>query len=55
MPRQTVSDRAAAIHCARVFLTEARRRRHDTAFHAILLQWAANARRRAAAARGLFA
>lgn len=54
MPRHVTSERSSAIHCARVYLTEARRRRQDPSFHATLLQWAANARRRAALARGLF-
>ena len=39
-----------AWHCARVYIAEARRRRHDAAFHAVLLRWAANARRRGAEA-----
>lgn len=34
-------------HLARVYLAQARARRHQPAFHATLLQWAANARRRA--------
>ena len=43
--------RAELIHCARVYLAEARRRR-GTAFGHVLLGWAANARRQAAAAQG---
>lgn len=35
------------LHCARVYLAEARRRRGQR-FALVLLQWAANARRRAA-------
>ena len=35
------------LHCARVYLAEARRRRNQPAFHAVLLEWAANCRRRA--------
>lgn len=35
-------------HRARVYLAEASRRRHDTRFHALLLRWAANARREGA-------
>lgn len=54
MPRHQVSERASHIHSARVYLAQARVRRQQHAFHAVLLQWAANARRRAAAARGLF-
>lgn len=42
-----VTDRAISIHCARVYLAEARRRRGQR-FYWTLLQWAANARRRAA-------
>ena len=41
-------DRAMLIHIARVYLHEARARRG--VFHHVLLQWAANARRQAAAA-----
>lgn len=44
-----MDDRAANIYIARVYLTEARRRRGQT-FGFILLEWAANARRRAMAA-----
>lgn len=40
-------ERAMDIHTARVLLREASARRHAPAFHARLLQWAANARRRA--------
>jgi hypothetical protein len=36
---------------ARVYLREASRRRADRSFHATLLQWAANARRRFIAAK----
>lgn len=39
------------LYAARVYLAEARRRRADTRFHAVLLSWAANARRRAIEAR----
>ena len=39
------------IHQARVYLAQARVRRHQPDFHATLLQWAANARRRAMAQR----
>ncbi len=51
-------DRETAMYCARVYLAEARRRRHTPSFHATLLRWAANARRRGAEAtrqRELFA
>jgi len=44
-----MNDRAVALHTARVHLAEARRRR-GTSFFWTLLTWAANARRRAAAA-----
>jgi hypothetical protein len=47
-----LDDRAFAIHCARVYLTEAARRRHSRAnrnFYWTLLAWAANQRRKAAA------
>ena len=47
----SMSDRAQHIHSARVYLAEARRRRGQT-FGFILLEWAANARRRAMAATG---
>lgn len=43
-------ERAAAIHCARVYLREARSRARNPAqrgFCFVLLGWAANARRRA--------
>lgn len=43
--------REQAIHSARVYLAEARTRRGE-GFFWTLLAWAANARRRAAAARG---
>jgi hypothetical protein len=42
-----VSDRATCLLAARVYLNEAARRRHQHAFHAQLLRWAANCRRRA--------
>ena len=45
-----VSERESNLYSARVFLAEAQRRR-GTAFSWTLLQWAANARRRAAACR----
>ena len=44
-----MTERAANIHSARVYLAEARRRRGQT-FGFVLLVWAANARRRAMAA-----
>lgn len=44
-----MDDRATHIHCARVYLAEARRRRGQS-FGFVLLEWAANARRRAMAA-----
>lgn len=44
-----VSERDAWLHCARAHLAESRRRGR-TAFGWTLLRWAANARRRAAAA-----
>jgi hypothetical protein len=44
-----MTEREANIHTARVYLAEARRRRNQT-FGFVLLEWAANARRRAAAA-----
>lgn len=46
-------ERAAAIHCARVYLREARSRAGNPAqrgFCFVLLGWAANSRRRAAQA-----
>lgn len=43
-----MNDREANIHSARVYLAEARRRRRQS-FGFVLLEWAANARRRAAA------
>lgn len=47
---RTISEREINLHCAKVYLREARVRRHrDPAFSATLLMWAANARRRAAA------
>lgn len=42
-------NRAFLLHYARVNLTEARRRRHQRGFSATLLEWAAKARREAAA------
>ena len=42
-----MSDRATCIRAAHVYLAEAARRRQQHGFHATLLQWAANARRRA--------
>jgi hypothetical protein len=38
------------VFTAQVLLREARARRHQRSFHATLLEWAANARRRAASA-----
>ncbi len=47
-----MNDRDFAIHRAKVYLMEARNRRRDTSFHAVLLRWAAaNARQEAMAAR----
>jgi len=43
------ADKAVEIHSAKVMLTEARNRRASTAMHSTLLNWAGNARRRAAA------
>jgi hypothetical protein len=40
-------SRAANIHQARVYLAQARVRRHQPGFHALLLRWAANCRRSA--------
>jgi hypothetical protein len=48
------SERSSAIHQARVYLAQARVRRHQHAFHARLLCWAASQRMRAASAKGLF-
>lgn len=39
-------SREMDIHCAKVYLTEAKRRRSGT-FHAVLLKWAAKCRKRA--------
>jgi len=39
-------NRADLIHCTKVYLAEARRRRGQT-FHAVLLRWAANCRQSA--------
>lgn len=44
-----LTDRETNLYAARVYVAEAQRRR-GTAFAATLLQWAANARQRAAAA-----
>lgn len=41
------SERSSAIHQARVYLAQARVRRHQHEFHARLLCWAASQRRRA--------
>lgn len=49
MTRPHATDREVNIHTARVLLNEARARRRSHSFHATLLEWAANARRRAAA------
>lgn len=43
-----MTERAAAIHCARVYLAESRRRGRQW-FAFVLLEWAASARRRAMA------
>lgn len=43
-----MSERESWLHCARVYLAEAKRRRTDGDFHATLLRWAANARREGA-------
>ena len=43
---EPVSEHDAQIHCARVYLAEAKRRRGQP-FHTVLLQWAANCRLRA--------
>jgi hypothetical protein len=40
-------ERAAEIHAAKVYLAEAWKRGPGTRMHTTLLQWAANARRRA--------
>lgn len=48
------SERSSAIHQARVYLAQARVRRHQPEFHARLLCWAASQRQRAATAKGLF-
>lgn len=45
-----MTDRAAQIHCARVYLAQSRHfTRHSRGFSFLLLQWAGNCRRRAAA------
>lgn len=41
------SERAAAIHMARVYLAQARCARHRHQWHATLLRWAAGQRRAA--------
>lgn len=46
-----MSERALALHCARVYLAEARRRRGQPFAH-VLLQWAGNARRMARRGQG---
>jgi hypothetical protein len=43
-----MSERERHIHAARVYLAQARAFRRHGAFHALLLTWAANRRRRAA-------
>lgn len=44
-----MGDRAANIHCARVYLAQSRHfTRRSRGFSFLLLQWAANCRRRAA-------
>lgn len=45
-----MSDRETAIHCARAYLTESRKR-GSSPFGWLLLAWARNARLRAAAVR----
>ena len=39
-------ERESQLHCARVYLAEAKRRRSSGGFHAMLLQWAASCRKR---------
>lgn len=54
MTRPFPTERAAQAHVARALIAEARRRRgipHQRGFCALLMQWAANARRAAMAAR----
>jgi hypothetical protein len=49
-----MTPRELEIYCARVYLAQARHIRnhpHRGSFHAILLQWAANRRRAAAASQ----
>jgi hypothetical protein len=47
-----MTDREINLHCARVYLREARvRRSSHPQFSATLIQWAGNARRRAMAER----
>lgn len=43
-------DRAALLHAARVYLREARARRHQRGFAALLIAWAGAARRAARSA-----
>jgi hypothetical protein len=43
-----MSTRAQHVHAARVYLAQARAFRRHGGFHALLLKWAANRRRRAA-------
>ncbi len=45
------SDAETEIFAARVHIREASRRRRQSAFHATLLEWAANCRRRYVAAK----
>jgi hypothetical protein len=42
-----MTDREIDLHTARVLLSECRKRRASGRSHAVLLQWAINARRRA--------
>ena len=51
MTAVALSERQMAIHCARVYLAEAARRRGQV-FALVLLRWAANKRRAAAIATG---
>ena len=43
-----MTSREWHLHCARVYLAQARAFRRHAAFHATLLRWVANQRRRAA-------
>jgi hypothetical protein len=45
-----LNDRAASLHCARVYLAESKRRSSQP-FAFTLLEWAGNARRRAVPAQ----